>query len=127
VGTTAAVRPAKPLARPKRVVGVRCPARSGARYHENGEDIPVRNITVASVQFETAPGDKAANLSKIRAFVEKAARRNVELIAFPECCITGYWFLRHLSRDDFAALAEPVFAGPSSQWLASFIRPLAPG
>jgi predicted amidohydrolase len=82
----------------------------------------MRNLTVASVQFEHVPGDKQANLGKIRAFVEKAARRNVEMIVFPECCITGYWFLRHLSRDEFGALAEPVFEGPSSQCLISMAR-----
>jgi predicted amidohydrolase len=82
----------------------------------------MRNMTVASVQFESAPGDKLANLGKIRAFAEKAAHRNVELIVFPECCITGYWFLRHLSRDELGALAEPVFEGPSSQCLAAMAR-----
>ena len=82
----------------------------------------MRNLTVASVQFEHAPGDKQANLEKIRSFVEKAARRNVELIAFPECCITGYWILRNLSRAEFAALAEPVFDGPSSQCLMAMAR-----
>ena len=82
----------------------------------------MRNITVASVQFESAPGNKGANLAKIRSFVEAAASRNVELIVFPECCVTGYWFLRHLSRDEFAAVAEPVFAGPSSQSLISMAR-----
>jgi predicted amidohydrolase len=82
----------------------------------------MKNLVVASVQFEHAPGDKHANLGKIRYFVEKAARRNVELIVFPECCITGYWFLRHLNRDEFAALAEPVFDGPSTQCLISLAR-----
>src|ERR1051326_6590409 len=82
----------------------------------------MRNMTVASVQFESAPGNKLANLGKIRAFAEKAAHRNVELIVFPECCITGYWFLRHLSRDELGALAEPVFEGPSSQCLAAMAR-----
>jgi predicted amidohydrolase len=57
----------------------------------------VRNIRVAAVQFEHAPGNKAANLEKVERFVELAAARGVEIIAFPECCITGYWFLRHLS------------------------------
>ncbi len=82
----------------------------------------MRNLTVASVQFEHSPGDKAANLAKIRGFVESAARRNVELIVFPECCITGYWHLRHLARPEFAAVAEPVFDGPSSQCLISLAR-----
>ena len=79
----------------------------------------MRNIRVASVQFEHAPGDKRANLNKIRRFVEEAAREGVEMILFPECCITGYFFLRRLSREDLEALAEPVFNGPSSQELVS--------
>ncbi|HVX64968.1 MAG TPA: nitrilase family protein [Bryobacteraceae bacterium] len=82
----------------------------------------MRNLVVASVQFEHTPGDKAANLATIRSFVEKAALRNVELIVFPECSITGYWFLRHLNREEFAALAEPVFDGPSSQCLLALAR-----
>ena len=82
----------------------------------------MQNITAASVQFESAPGDKRANLNKIRGFVERAARQHVQLIVFPECCVTGYWFLRHLSRDEFAALAEPVFKGPSSQCLISLAQ-----
>jgi predicted amidohydrolase len=82
----------------------------------------MRNVRVASVQFEHAPGDKRANLNKIRSFVEQAAREQVQIIAFPECCITGYWFLRNLPQADFAALAEPVFAGPSSQELIDLSR-----
>jgi len=77
----------------------------------------MRNIRVAAVQMEHAAGDKAANLAKIERFVKQAAGDGVEMIAFPECCITGYWFLRHLPRDEIAALAEPIFDGPSSQRL----------
>lgn len=77
----------------------------------------MRNIRAAAVQFEHIAGDKRANLAKVRAFVERAARERVDLILFPECCITGYWFLRHLSRQQLVALAEPVFDGPSSQEL----------
>jgi predicted amidohydrolase len=76
-----------------------------------------KNVRMAAVQFEHAPGDKPANLDKIRGFVERAARDSVEIIVFPECCITGYWFLRHLGRSELVALAEPVFDGPSSQVL----------
>jgi len=77
----------------------------------------MRNIRVASVQFEHASGDKQANLTKITNFVIQAAEQGVELIEFPECCITGYWFLRKLSCEDLKALAEPIFNGPSSQTL----------
>ena len=82
----------------------------------------MRNIRVAAVQFEHAPGDKAANLSKIRHFVEQAADQGVEIIAFPECCITGYWFLRHLDYPEFKGLAEPVPDGPSSQELLALAQ-----
>ena len=64
----------------------------------------VETIRVASVQFEHLPNDKRANLVKIRAFVEQAARQSVEVIVFPECCITGYWHLRKLSRRELTAL-----------------------
>jgi predicted amidohydrolase len=77
----------------------------------------MKDVRAAAVQFEHVAGDRQANLRKVRAFVEQAARERVDLILFPECCITGYWFLRHLSREELAALAEPVFDGPSSQAL----------
>jgi len=77
----------------------------------------MRDIRVSAVQLEHTAGDKPANLHKIRRFVEKASDQQVELIAFPECCITGYWFLRKLSHAELHALAEPVPDGPSCQEL----------
>ena len=82
----------------------------------------MKNIRVAAVQYEHAPSDKSANLEKIRQFVAQAARHKVEIISFPECCITGYWHLRHLTRELLADVAEPVFDGPSSQALMSLAR-----
>ncbi len=79
----------------------------------------MRDIRVASVQFQHAPGDKPANLGKIQSFVEQAAERGVELIAFPEMCVTGYWHVRNLSREEVEALAEPVPDGPSTERLLS--------
>jgi len=82
----------------------------------------MRRIRVASVQFEHRPGDKETNLAKIRHFVERAVAQEVELVLFPECCITGYWFLRTLPLEPLTALAEPVFDGPSSQALMALAR-----
>jgi predicted amidohydrolase len=79
----------------------------------------MQDIRVAAVQFQHAPGDKAANLKKIVAFVEQAAAREVKLVAFPEMCITGYWHVRKLAREGIEALAEPVPSGPSTQLLLS--------
>jgi predicted amidohydrolase len=82
----------------------------------------MKNIRVASVQFEHSDGNKKANIGKITNFVKQAAGLNAELITFPECCITGYWFLRNLPQNEIASLAEPVFSGPSSQKLLSLAK-----
>ena len=82
----------------------------------------MRDIRVAAVQFEHKNGDKQRNLEKIRYFAEEASETEVEIVVFPECCITGYWFLRHLSREALLDLAEPVFSGPSSQFLSSLSK-----
>ncbi|KPK37464.1 MAG: acyltransferase [Phycisphaerae bacterium SG8_4] len=79
----------------------------------------MKNIRVASVQFEHAAGDKQANLAKIESYVAEAAGQGVELIVFPECCITGYLFMRQLTKEQLEAMAEPVFYGPSSQTLTA--------
>ncbi|MEA3335758.1 MAG: nitrilase family protein [Chloroflexota bacterium] len=82
----------------------------------------MQSIRAASVQFNHAPGDKAYNLNRIRSFVEQAHAQEVDLLAFPEMCITGYWHVRKLSREAIEALAEPVPAGPSIQALLSLAR-----
>lgn len=82
----------------------------------------MRDIVTAAVQFEHAPGDKELNLEKVRAFVEKAARQGVDMICFPECCLSGYWHLRHLSRAALEEVAEPVFDGPCSAELGSLSK-----
>ena len=70
-------------------------------------------IKVASVQFNHAPGDKEFNLETIRGFCAEAARSAVQIIAFPEMCITGYWHVRNLSRESIQALSENVSNGYS--------------
>jgi len=82
----------------------------------------MKDVRVASVQFQHLPGDKAANLAIIGRFVARAAALDVQIIAFPECCISGYWHLRKLSRDEMYALAEPAFSGPSSLELMRLAR-----
>ena len=80
----------------------------------------MRNIRVGAVQFQHRPSDKAANLAIIHQFTARAAQQGVEILAFPECCITGYWHLRKLPRDALEALAEPVPDGPSCQQLRAW-------
>jgi predicted amidohydrolase len=82
----------------------------------------MRDIRVATVQFQHQPGNKSYNLGRIRDFVAEAAQRRVEIIAFPEMCLTGYWHVRKLARDAFEALAEPVPGGPCTQELLRLSR-----
>ena len=82
----------------------------------------MRDIRVASVQFQHEAGDKAYNLGRVRQFVETAATSGVEIIAFPEMCLTGYWHVRKLSRDEVDALAEPIPEGPCTQELLRLSR-----
>ena len=82
----------------------------------------MRDIRVAAVQFQHAPGDKTYNLGRVRHYVEEAARSGAEIICFPEMCLTGYWHVRKLSRAEVEALAEPVPDGPSTQSLLDLAR-----
>jgi predicted amidohydrolase len=75
----------------------------------------MNKMKVATVQFNHKAGDKEFNLEKIREFVEYAANRDVDLVVFPEMCITGYWHVRHLSKPELESLAEPIPSGASVQ------------
>ncbi|EMI20399.1 carbon-nitrogen hydrolase [Rhodopirellula maiorica SM1] len=81
-----------------------------------------RRLRVASVQFEASPADKLANFAKIETFLRQAAEQGVRLVVFPECCITGYWFIRNLSLEQLGELAEPIPNGPSTQRLVELAR-----
>jgi predicted amidohydrolase len=76
-------------------------------------------MNVASVQFQHRAGDKSYNLQVVRQFVQQAARQEVKLIVFPECCLSGYWHLRNLNGDKLLALAESVPEGPLCQEVAA--------
>jgi predicted amidohydrolase len=82
----------------------------------------MRDIRVATVQFQHEPGDKSYNLGRVRHFVREAAQSGVEIIAFPEMCLTGYWHVRKLAKEAIESLAEPVPSGPSSVELLRLSR-----
>ena len=82
----------------------------------------MNNIRVASVQFQHAAGDKSYNLWVIERFVTRAKLECVDMVLFPECCISGYWHLRHLGRNQLMELAEPVPDGASVEQLRDWSR-----
>jgi predicted amidohydrolase len=79
-------------------------------------------LRVASIQLESQPANKQANFEKVERFVASAAAEGAKLVVFPECCLTGYWFIRNLTVAELSALAEPVPAGPSATRLRDLAR-----
>jgi predicted amidohydrolase len=77
----------------------------------------LKSIKAAAVQFQHAPGNKNYNFDRIHWFAESASKQNVDLLVFPEMCVTGYWHIRHLSREEVQNLAEPIPDGPSTNEL----------
>jgi len=47
-------------------------------------------MKIALAQINPTVGDIAGNLRKIRGMISRAGRRKVDLVVFPELCITGY-------------------------------------
>jgi predicted amidohydrolase len=80
----------------------------------------MKNIKIATAQFENSSGDKNHNLAIIRSLSEKAAASGADVIAFHECSITGYTFARHLSKPALQDLAEYIPDGASIQQLIAF-------
>lgn len=79
-------------------------------------------VRVAAAQFEHVSGNKPVNLAKIERMVAEASELGVEVLIFPECCVTGYWFLRNLTHDQLVSLAEYVPSGPTSLRLLELSR-----
>jgi predicted amidohydrolase len=73
----------------------------------------MRNIKIATAQFENKSGDKEYNLSVIDRLSEKAAIEGADVISFHECSITGYTYARKLSLDQMLEIAEHIPEGES--------------
>lgn len=78
-----------------------------------------KNLRVACVQFCHRAGDKPYNLAIMEQFIAQAAQEHTQLLAFPEMCITGYWHVPDLSREEVEALAEPSDSSPSLARIAA--------
>lgn len=71
----------------------------------------MKNIKIATAQFENESADKKYNLSVIRKLSAKAAEQGAQAVAFHECSITGYTFARHLSKEELLDVAEFIPQG----------------
>jgi len=74
-------------------------------------------IRAAVVQFNHHPGDVEKNWEIVEQFISEAHQAGVDLLVFPEMCLSGYWHVRNLPRDEVEELSELVPDGPSCQRL----------
>ena len=73
----------------------------------------MKEINIATAQFQTRNGDKKYNLSRIEELCEEAAGKGARIVSFHELSITSYTFTSKLSRTEIFDLAEEVPSGKS--------------
>jgi predicted amidohydrolase len=82
----------------------------------------MEKLKASAVQFEHKSRDKAYNLSVIDQFSKQAAEQGSKVVAFHECCITGYTFTQNLSKQEMLELAEYLPESSSIKELTNISR-----
>ena len=77
----------------------------------------MKDIRIATAQFETRDGDKEYNFSRIEKLTAGAAEQGARVVCFPELCISAYTFLKNLNKEEIFNLAEEVPSGESTSRL----------
>jgi predicted amidohydrolase len=73
----------------------------------------MEKLKITTVQFEHRSKNKKYNLSVIEHFTKLAAADGSRVIAFHECCISGYTIASRLSEQEMIELAEYIPEGES--------------
>lgn len=73
----------------------------------------MKEVHIATAQFQTRDGDKQFNLSRIEDLTAEAAGKGARIVSFHELCISSYTFLSKLSKEEIFDLAEEVPSGES--------------
>ena len=77
----------------------------------------MKNLKIATVQFEHRSKDKKRNLADMRRICGKVAEDGAKVVAFHECCISGYTVAKSLTKNELFKLAEFIPDGPSIKTL----------
>lgn len=75
------------------------------------------DLRIATAQFEHRSNDKSYNLSVIEKLTARAEERGARVVSFHELSISGYTFMKDLSKEEALAVAEKVPDGESVQRL----------
>lgn len=77
----------------------------------------MRDIRIATAQFENRDNDPAYNLARVDDLTARATATGAEIVSFHEGCIPGYSWIQPLDKNQLLAVAEPVPGGPSVEKL----------
>ena len=77
----------------------------------------MKEVHIATAQFQTRDGDKQFNLLRIEDLTAEAAGKGATIVSFHELCISSYTFLSKLSKEEIFDLAEEVPSGESVKQL----------
>ena len=77
----------------------------------------MKEIKIATAQFQTRNGDKEYNLRRMEDLTSKAAGKGARIVSFHELCISSYSFLSKLSYSEINDVAEEVPSGESTKRL----------
>lgn len=72
-----------------------------------------RNLTLAAIQMECAPLDKAANVERAIGLLETAVDEGAELMVLPELFTMGFYIFKD-RNPEFFSMAEPI-PGPTTE------------
>ena len=82
----------------------------------------MKDLRIATAQFEHRDGDKVFNLSRIEALTRQAVEAGAQSVSFHEGCIPAYSWLQPMTKSQLADVAEPVPDGPSVTELIRIAR-----
>ncbi len=84
----------------------------------------MREIRVATAQFENRDNDTQYNLSRIESLARQAVEQGAEIVSFHEGCIPAYSWIQPLDKPELLEVAELVPDGPSVSRLSQIARQL---
>lgn len=82
----------------------------------------MREIRIATAQFENHKNDKTYNLSRIRELTRKATDQGAEICCFHEGCIPAYSWIQPLTKQQMLDIAEHVPDGQSVKELINIAK-----
>ena len=82
----------------------------------------MRDIRVATAQFENRDNDLDYNFSRLHELTRRAVEQGAEIVSFHEGCIPGYTWIQPLTLEQLRDVAEPVPDGLSTRRLIEIAR-----